>query len=64
MIYSVENGDRGEVFADGVEIKCVIRIDTETGEILKCAEPSRVENGAIVTETIMAKNIVFKPLPK
>ena len=64
MIYSVENGDRGDVFADGVEINCVVRIDTGTGEILKHVEPLRVEDGEVVTETIIAKNIVFKPLQK
>jgi hypothetical protein len=62
MIYSVENGDRGEVFADGVEINCVIRADTETGEILKHVEPLTVKDGSAVTETIFAKDVVFKPL--
>jgi len=62
MIYSVENGDRGDVFADGVEINCVLRIDTETGEILKHVEPLQVKDGCAVTETIFAKEVVFKPL--
>jgi hypothetical protein len=64
MIYDVNNGDRGEVFVDGVEVECVIRVDTENGEILKYAEPLRIEEGKAVTETIIAKNLVFKPLPK
>lgn len=62
MIYSVENGDRGKVFSNGVEIDLVLRVDTETGECLRLSEPIRAENGETVKETIILENVRFDPL--
>lgn len=59
MIYSVENGDRGDVFVDGVEVKCVLRVDTEKREVLKNAEPIRIEKGEVVTEVITGEKVEF-----
>lgn len=62
MIYSVENGDRGTVFVDGVEINCVIRLDTETGECRKFREPLRAEGGEALFEDVILENVTFEPL--
>lgn len=62
MIYSVDNGDRGRVLVDGVEVERVLSLNTGSGEILKHSDPLRIENGEVVTETIFAKNAVFEPL--
>lgn len=59
MIYSAENGDRGDVFVDGVEIKCVISVDTDKKEVVKVVEPTRIENGEVVTEVITGDKVEF-----
>lgn len=59
MIYSVDNGDRGDVFVDGVEIRYVLSVDTEKREVLKHAEPPRIEGGKVVTEVITGEKVEF-----
>lgn len=62
MIYDVENGDRGRVFSNGVEISRVIRVDTETGECRKFREPLFGEKGAALFEDVVLENVTFEPL--
>jgi hypothetical protein len=62
MIYDIDNGDRGIVFSNGVEVNKVLRVDTETGECVKFCEPLRVENGEVVRETVVLENVTFEPL--
>lgn len=59
MIYSVDNGDRGDVLVDGLEIQYVLSVDTEKREVLKHVEPLRIEGGKVVTEVITGEKVEF-----
>jgi hypothetical protein len=59
MIYSAENGDRGDVFVDGTEIKFVLSVDTDKREVIKMVHPTRIENGEVVTEVVTGEKVEF-----
>lgn len=59
MIYSAENGDRGDVFVDGTEIKFVLSVDTDKREVTKMVHPTRIENGEVVTEVVTGEKVEF-----
>lgn len=63
MIYDSTKGARGKVFSNGVEVdRCILRVDTESGEVVCSVEPMRVENGEVVTETLVLENVTVEPL--
>lgn len=63
MIYDSAKGARGKVFSNGVEVdRCIMSVNTETGEVVCSVEPMRVENGEVVNETLVLENVTFEPL--